>query len=208
MNNQSHPNARLRFWIWLCVWSALAGMAVVFLEARTMTYESVGVDANTILMRWGIGFVIAASSVFIFSYLGIRAWRNRPNSRRTCFWLGVASVTLGILLSSWQIMDDMMKGQACTLLQSLSLVLVWSVILLAGLSFLFSFGKFFRWLFCWRIIKRGLLALAVLIALIATFYAEENWRGKRAWENYHRECEAKGEKLELISFAPIAMPDE
>lgn len=102
----------------------------------------------------------------------------------------------------------MTKGQAYTPPQALFLVLIWSVIFLVWLSFLFSCGKFFRWLFSWRIIRRGLLLLAILTVLIAAFYAEENWRGKRAWENYRRGWEAKGEQFELISFAPPAVSDE
>src|SRR5207249_5543411 len=41
---------------------------------------------------------------------------------------------------------------------------------------------------------RGLLFGSVCLAtLIALVYAEEDWRGKRAWENFKREWEARGE---------------
>jgi hypothetical protein len=53
-----------------------------------------------------------------------------------------------------------------------------------------------------------LIVLAVLIGLIAIFYAEENWRGKRAWEDFKREWEAKGEKFDWQSVVPPAVPDE
>jgi tetratricopeptide (TPR) repeat protein len=155
-----------------------------------------------------MAFGLTAGSVFILSYVGIRAWQNRPTSRRLWFWLGVASLALGLLLSSRQILADMMKGEPYTMRESLFLVLLWSGIMLAGLSLPFTLGKLFRWLFTWRSLKRCLLALAVLITLVMTFYAEENWRGKRAWENFRREWEAKGEKFELSAFAPPAVPDE
>ena len=208
MNNKSHPNSQFRFWIWLGVWSVLAALAMVWLEAQAMNYDGGELDWQRILLRWVMAFGLTAGSVFILSYVGIRAWQNRPTSRLLWFWLGVASLALGLLLSSRQILADMMKGEPYTVRESLFLVLIWSGIMLAGLSLPFTLGKLFRWLFSWRSLKRCLLALAVLIALMVTFYAEENWRGKRAWENYRREWEAKGEKFELSAFAPPAVPDE
>ncbi len=67
--------------------------------------------------------------------------------------------------------------------------------------------RFVHWLFSWRMIRRYLIALASLIALIALFYAEEDLRGKWAWEKYKREWEAKGEKFDFASLAPPPVPD-
>jgi len=60
----------------------------------------------------------------------------------------------------------------------------------------------------WRILRRILLAAAILATLLAALYAEEDWRGKRAWENYRREWEAKGEKFDWQAFVPPAVPDD
>ena len=49
------------------------------------------------------------------------------------------------------------------------------------------------------------LGLAVLAAL---FYAEENWRGKRAWEKCKAELEAKGAVLDWDKYIPPAVPDD
>jgi hypothetical protein len=68
--------------------------------------------------------------------------------------------------------------------------------------------RVFRWLFSWRIIRRMLITLAGLITLLALFITEENWRGKRAWENYKREWEAKGEKFDWHAFVPPSVPDD
>ncbi|HEY4417747.1 MAG TPA: hypothetical protein VGO57_18795 [Verrucomicrobiae bacterium] len=60
----------------------------------------------------------------------------------------------------------------------------------------------------WRILRRlliGVIAVATLIGLVVT---EENWRGKRAWENYQREWTAKGEHFDWQSLAPPAVPDD
>jgi len=60
----------------------------------------------------------------------------------------------------------------------------------------------------WRVLRRILIALAMLATLVAILYAEEDWRGKRAWENYKREWEAKGEKFDWQAFVPPSVPDD
>jgi hypothetical protein len=60
----------------------------------------------------------------------------------------------------------------------------------------------------WRILRRILIGIAILATLIAIFYTEEDWRGKRAWENYQREWEAKGEKFDWQAFVPPSVPDD
>ncbi|MEI2726620.1 MAG: hypothetical protein V9H26_24800 [Verrucomicrobiota bacterium] len=67
---------------------------------------------------------------------------------------------------------------------------------------------FMGWLCCWRNFRRFLVALAGFATLIAIFYAEENWRGKRAWKNYVRAQEARGEKMDLAAFIPPPIPDD
>lgn len=58
------------------------------------------------------------------------------------------------------------------------------------------------------LLRWAVLLLAGLALLIALFYAEENWRGKRAWENFKREWEAKGEHFDFNPFVPKPVPDE
>ncbi|MEI9866493.1 MAG: hypothetical protein WDN00_18450 [Limisphaerales bacterium] len=60
----------------------------------------------------------------------------------------------------------------------------------------------------WRLLRWGLIGLAALITLAAMLITEENWRGKRAWENYKREWEAKGEKFNWQAFVPPTVPDD
>jgi hypothetical protein len=70
-------------------------------------------------------------------------------------------------------------------------------------------GVFFvRWLCCWRNLRRFLFVLACFATLILLFYAEENWRGKHAWQKHRQEWEAKGEKFELSALIPPPVPDE
>ena len=54
-------------------------------------------------------------------------------------------------------------------------------------------------------IGRILLGLAILVAL---FYIVENARGKYAWEQYKRECAAKGINLDWQSLIPPPIPDD
>jgi hypothetical protein len=65
-----------------------------------------------------------------------------------------------------------------------------------------------RWLCHWRNFKRFLFGLACLVTLIALSYAEENWRGKRDWENFKRAWEAKGEKFGPVTAIPPPVPDD
>jgi hypothetical protein len=60
----------------------------------------------------------------------------------------------------------------------------------------------------WRILRRILVGIAVLATLIALLDAEEDWRGKRAWENCKRELEAKGAVLDWDKFIPPQLPDD
>ncbi len=68
--------------------------------------------------------------------------------------------------------------------------------------------RFMRWLFCWRTIKRGFVAGVGLLGFVLLFHAEENWRGRRAWEQFKREWEAKGEQFDFASFVPPSVPDD
>jgi hypothetical protein len=59
----------------------------------------------------------------------------------------------------------------------------------------------------WRLLRWGLICLAVLITLAAVLVTEEDWRGKRAWENYKQEAEARGEHLDWLADATNTVPD-
>jgi hypothetical protein len=68
-------------------------------------------------------------------------------------------------------------------------------------------GRFSRWLFSWRTLRWALVGVAVLVTLLALLVTEENWRGKRDWENYKRAAEARGERFDLASLVP-PVPDD
>ena len=64
------------------------------------------------------------------------------------------------------------------------------------------FRRGLRWCLSWRGLRSVLIALAWLVTLLALFYVEENWRGRRAWNKYRRELEARGEQWDLKAFIP------
>src|ERR1017187_7157344 len=60
----------------------------------------------------------------------------------------------------------------------------------------------------WRLLRWGLIGLAGLATLAAVLITEENWRGKRDWENYKRDTEARGERFDWSAFTAKAIPDD
>lgn len=57
------------------------------------------------------------------------------------------------------------------------------------------------------ILRRWFFCAAALVTLIALFYAEENWRGKRAWEQCKRDMDAKGFEMDWNKHIPEPVPD-
>lgn len=55
---------------------------------------------------------------------------------------------------------------------------------------------------------RYLFAVVGLVVLVLGFYAEENWRGYRAWQKYQREMAARGEPTAPEAFIPPRVPDD
>ena len=68
-----------------------------------------------------------------------------------------------------------------------------------------------HWLRCaifnWRTARRATLAMAALLTLVAAFYAVENWRGHRAWEQLKSEMAARGEPVDPAGVIPPLVPD-
>src|ERR1700728_1064486 len=53
-----------------------------------------------------------------------------------------------------------------------------------------------------------LLGFAVCAILIGLFYTEENWRGRRAWENCKSNLRNRGDKLNWAETIPEPVPDD
>lgn len=69
-------------------------------------------------------------------------------------------------------------------------------------------ARFSGWVFSRRILRRLLLGFVAFLTLILVVYAEENWRGKRAWEQYKGRLAARGELWDWSAFIPAPVPDD
>lgn len=78
-----------------------------------------------------------------------------------------------------------------------------TVLTLAGLGML----RLFRWACAPQNLRRLIFAFSCLVTVVALFYAEEDWRGWHAWQNYRRQLMAKGEKVDLSALIPPPVPD-
>ena len=81
-------------------------------------------------------------------------------------------------------------------------------LILSRLGFPTLISRFENRLFSWRTARQALVGLAGFVTLIAIFYTEENWRGKRAWEHCKRELEAKGAVMDWDKLIPPPVPDD
>lgn len=57
-----------------------------------------------------------------------------------------------------------------------------------------------------KFLLRAFIGLGIIIVLVALLVAEENFRGKSAWEARRSEVLAQGIKLDLMTFAPPLVP--
>ncbi len=58
------------------------------------------------------------------------------------------------------------------------------------------------------VLGKIVFGIACLATLLALFYAEENWRGRRAFLRSRQAIEAKGDSLELQAYVPPPIPDD
>jgi hypothetical protein len=129
------------------------------------------------------------------------------------FWLAAVSAGLGILLAAFMPLHggglENADFEPSQILLRFFIFLPLCFITFILLAFIFKLcRRLFRWFFTWRVLKWCLLALGILLALIPLFYAEEDWRGKHAWEKYKYAQEAKGEQFDFASFIPPPVADE
>ena len=55
---------------------------------------------------------------------------------------------------------------------------------------------------------RAVAGAGFLVLLIALAVVVENWRGKRAWNRFRTEWEAKGERFDLAALVPNRVADD
>jgi hypothetical protein len=133
-------------------------------------------------------------------------------TRRSAWLLAVALISGSIAAWCWLVFGNGVESNDFKAATILLRVLIYSGIFIAAMLLLSPVSKLLRrvlrWLLSWRTIKRGLIGLAGLFIFVVLFYAEENWRGRHAWEKFKREWEAKGERFDFASFVPPPVPDD
>jgi hypothetical protein len=110
------------------------------------------------------------------------------------------------LIGSWNLLGDR-NAESFRHLGEAGVIFVAAVCLVFLFSLLPQTQRFFNWLFSWRIIRRCLIVLAWWVTITALFYGEEDWRGRRAWDNYSNSLSAQGEQLDFTFFVPKPVPD-
>src|SRR6266550_1954971 len=108
-----------------------------------------------------------------------------------------------LLVGSWNLLGN---RDAESVRHLIELQVIW--IATVSIVFLASLLPPVRRLFGWLTARRVLFGLMCFVTLAALFYAEENWRGARAWNHYRQELEAGSAQLDLAAFVPQPVPDE
>src|SRR4051812_36955761 len=90
---------------------------------------------------------------------------------------------------------------------AICLPIVAAATVLSAFCLILSFIRPTRRLASW-ILRRWFFCAVVLVTVVALFYAEENWRGKRAWERTKHNIEASGVVLNWDQFMPPPVPDD
>ncbi|MDB6038904.1 MAG: hypothetical protein JWM99_2745 [Verrucomicrobiales bacterium] len=69
-------------------------------------------------------------------------------------------------------------------------------------------ARFSSWLHVHLNLRRGSIIVGLVCTALAIFYAEENWRGRRAWENYRVKLISKGVVFDWHALMPPPVPDD
>lgn len=126
-----------------------------------------------------------------------RPWRGPA---KWLAWFGLVAGAAFLIVLGIGLMTERLTPFSELLVTALVISLAVAVIGILVLLFI-------KWLCSWRNFRRFLFGVVCLATLIALFYAVENWRGKRAWEQHKREWEAKGEKFTVAGVAPAPVPE-
>ena len=128
-------------------------------------------------------------------------WPGKRVARRRLLWITL--VVLSLVLMILALSDESRRH-----------LLSWAMVSLAAITMMFltsllpTVHQTFNWLFSRRNIRRMLIGLAWLITIVALGYAEEDWRGSRAWNSYRQPLEAAGAQLDYRAFIPKPVPDD
>jgi hypothetical protein len=142
---------------------------------------------------------------------GKLAWPGRTAALRRLSWIaGVLFpctwIVTALLIRNWNLLGDR-NAEAFRHLREALTVFVAAVCIVFLLSLLPTVHRLSQVLFNRRVARRVLIVLAWLVTVTALFYGEEDWRGRRAWNNYSETLKAQGEQVDFKEFIPKPIPD-
>jgi hypothetical protein len=133
-------------------------------------------------------------------------WKIWGRPRRTFAWLTILSLLAWI--GSSVIINRAHRGSDWNDLGSILITAAFVVAFVFSIAGLVLSLTPRTRLWAGWILRRWFFCLAVFLTLVALFYAEENWRGRRALDRVNRELEARGIVLDWDKFIPPAVPDD
>jgi hypothetical protein len=126
--------------------------------------------------------------------------------RRFFLWLALVSLLLLCLCFAVEISSPFTPSPGLRSAAAFALVGLVVAFIVGFFGFFLGLIPPLKPLMQW-IVRRSVFLAACLVTLVALFYAVENWRGKRAWENFKREAAARGELFEVKDIIPPPAPD-
>ena len=121
--------------------------------------------------------------------------------RHFFFWLALLSLSCFAVVAAFTALTQPPLVLAFVALASILCFLV-------GIAaFMLAWIPPVRRLLAW-LLRRRVLVLACLATLVALFYTVENWRGRRAWQSFKGEREAKGDRVDIASLLPPPVPKD
>src|SRR5436190_150769 len=118
-----------------------------------------------------------------------------------CTW-----VVNAFLVKSWNLLGDR-NAESYRHLREAAVIFVLTTCAVFLLSLLPRVQRMFGWMVNWRVVRRVLIVLAWIVTIVALFYGEENWRGRRAWNKYSETLKAQGAELDFKAFVPKPVSD-
>ena len=129
-------------------------------------------------------------------------------SRPIRFFSWLALFSLIATFGSSVILDRVTRGSNWSDIAPLAVIFTFAILFIAAfVGLILSIIPATRPLMVWAI-RRWFFCVAALITVIALFYAEEDFRGKWAWDNFKHEWEAKGEHFDWSAFVPPPVADD
>jgi len=124
------------------------------------------------------------------------------------FFLWLALISLAATIGSGVIANKVNRGPNGNDLAAQGIVFgLGAVFVVALIGLILSAIPRTRPAMAW-VLRRWIFCGAAVITLVALFYAEEDWRGKRAWEQCKAELRAGGVELNWEKYIPPTVPDE